>query len=213
MEILEESGIYSLTGAILSYLQELHEQHALVERHEGLAAIHTTKSKQLEVYRMFDRNAETAEALRRAAESLPSWKETPYWKKESNKWEKLVRDIDARMARHSELHPIVTRGITWNNRPILIHAYKFEPDPRMKLELILPTIPSLLPQLSLRTLADALHCHDYLVPSYIAKPLPPYEGHDTNFQTLSEYLSQTMPKELYASQCFPPPRVNAVRSA
>jgi hypothetical protein len=193
-------------------MQEVQEQRALIERHKDSAAIHTA-SKQLEVYRMFERKAETAQALRSAAERLPSWDQTPYWKQENSKWAKLSRETEARMAKHSKQHPILTRGIAWNNRPILIHAYKFEPDPRMKVELILPTIPSLLPELPLRTLAGALQCHDYLVPSYIAKPLPSYEGHDANFQTLSEYLSLNMPKELYASQCFPPPIVNVVRSA
>ena len=215
MELLttvSDGDLYSLSGALLSYLQEVQEQHALVERHEGYVAIHTA-SKQLEVYRMFERNAETAQALRTAAERLPSWDQTPFWKQENNRWEKLAHEIEARMARHSKQHPILTRGIAWNNRPVLIHAYKFEPDPRMKVELILPTIPSLLPELPLRTLAQALQCHEYLIPSYIAKPVPPYEGHDTNFDTLSQYLSRTMPQGLYASQCFPSPPLNVVSSA
>ncbi len=211
MQTAEQSidGLHSLAGAILSYLQEVQEQRAIVERHEGSAAIHTA-GKELQVYRMFDRSADTAQALRRATESLSPWDQTPYWKQEGNKWEKITRDIEARMAKHSEQHPILTRGVAWHSRPMLIHAYKFETDPKMKVELILPTIPSPLPQLPLRSLAEALQCHEYLIPSYCAKALPPYEGHDANFLTLSEYLSQNMPKELYACQCFPPPRLDDV---
>ncbi|MDD5055781.1 MAG: hypothetical protein PHZ00_05960 [Candidatus Peribacteraceae bacterium] len=203
MEVLANNGSASLTEAILSYLQEVQEQRALVARHEGSAAIHTASSKQLEVYRMFERNAETAQALRSAAEKLPSWENALYWKQEGGKWETIAREIEARMVKHSKLHPILSRGIVWNNRPMFVHAYKYEPDPRMKIELVLPSVPSPMPELPLRIIAEALQCHDYLVPEYTAKPLPPYEGHDANFLTLSEYLSQTMPTELYATQCFP----------
>ena len=205
-------GINSLTGGLLSYLQEIQGQQTLIKRHADTAAIHSA-SKQLEVYRMFASASGVAESLRKSAMALPSWNTNQYWKQEGNKWERLKNEIEARMERHSKQHAVFTKDIAWNDRVILIHAYKFEPDSRMKIELVVPALPSPLPELPSKIIADVLTCHEYLVPEYIAKPSPYYKGHDANFQSLSQYLSLTMPESLYASECFPPPRVNVVSSA
>ncbi len=208
----DTDGINSLTGGLLSYLQEIQGQQKVIKHHADTAAIHNA-SKQLEVYRMFASSSAVAESLRKSAKALPSWDTNQYWKKEGSKWEKLKSEIEARMERHTKQHAVFTKDIAWNDRVILIHAYKFEPDSRMKIELVVPALPSPLPELPSKIIADVLTCHEYLVPEYIAKPLPFYKSHDANFQSLTEYLSHNMPPELYASQCFPPPRVNVVSSA
>lgn len=200
-------GLISLTGALLSYFQEVQEHHAVITRHSDSVALHTASS-QMEVYRMFTSTSEVAESLRNTAKTLPSWNTSPYWMQEGKKWEKLKNQIEARMERHCKQRGVLTQGIAWHNRAILIHAYKFEPDTRMKIELVVPILPTPIPELPTKILADTLACHEYLVPEYIAKPLPYYQGHDANFQSLPEYLSQTMPSQLYASQCFPLPRIN-----
>src|SRR6185436_3493373 len=114
------------------------------------------------------------------------------------------REVDNRMKKHKQLLPLVTRGVTWQGRPILIHAYKFEVDPVMKLELVVPEVQMDVPELPLRILSEVLQCHEYLLPSFIAPPRPPYERHETKFETISEYLKRTMPADSLASQCLSP---------
>ena len=57
-----------------------------------------------------------------------------------------------------------------------------------------------MPELPLRTLASVLLCHEFLVPAFVAIPLPtPQEAASL---TVSAYLKRTMPPNLYASQCI-----------
>lgn len=108
------------------------------------------------------------------------------------------------MEKHNKQHPIITRGISWEGiLSVLIHAYKFEPDPVMKVELIVPTYENPVPELPLKVIAATLQCHEQLVPAYIAEALPMYNHHEAKFETLWEYLSRTMPKNLDATRCLP----------
>jgi hypothetical protein len=195
----QENGSQLLAEALHRYRQEIIEQSELCKRHTPSAAIHT-KGKELQLYRLFERDEAVATQLRRATDTLPSWKEALEWDSDGKKWEKLERDVTARMSKHQELLPIVTKGIAWEGRPMLVHAYKFEADPMMKVELVLPHVERELPVLPLRILAQALGCHEYLVPQELAQARPPYERHETDFITIPEYLSQTMPAALYATE-------------
>jgi hypothetical protein len=202
---LQQDGVQLLAEALGGYLQEVERYRAICQQHQHTAAIHM-KGKELQIYRLFDRSADATEQLRTASELLPPWEESVFWKYEGDAWKKLHRDVEARMKKHQKLMPILTKGIEFNNLPMLIHAYKFEPDPMMKVELIVPHSEAMDAELPLRILALALECHDYLLPAYVTHPLPPYTRHETKFATVWEYLSATMPPELFASQASTVPR-------
>jgi hypothetical protein len=196
---LSDESLSLFAEALDGYHQELADQVAICKKHSQTAAIHD-KGKELQLYRLFHRDAAVAEHLRNAAETLPSWQEALDWSNEGQKWEKIKQDVTGRMTKHNELLPLVTKGIAWEGRPVLIHAYKFEADPMVKVELVLPHVERELPTLPLRTIASALRCHEYLVPSELAEARPPYERHEAEFLSIPQYLSQTMPSSLYATQ-------------
>lgn len=188
-------------GALNLYLREVESQRALCEKHHATAAIHN-KGMELQIYRQFDRREETATSIRKFADLLPSWDTTLEWATEKNHLSRVQKSIERRMEKHSRQHPVYTRGVAWEHRPILIHAYKFEPDPILKLEIVLPGVKKHIEELPLHVICSALRCHEYLVPEFVAPAKPPYERHETHFLTLTEYLSKTMPKGLYATEAI-----------
>lgn len=200
-------GVEPVAEAIYIFVTEMKGYRATCLKHEGTAAIHNA-GKELQVYRMFKRDEAVARQLRLASEALPSWKESLYWGSDGDRWDKLQRDITARMKKHTKQHPIVTRGVSWEGVPILIHAYKFEPDPFMKVELVMPVHSMVVPQLALKTIASALACHEFLIPDCMTVALPPYQGHATDFLTIREYLSSAMPQSLYSVYYGLPERKN-----
>lgn len=204
MEAPDFYGIELATGLSL-YLAEISDQVALCEKHNPTTAIHTPKEnsgKDLEIYRQFKVSPEVAASIRRNGDLLPAWNEWSFWKSGEKELKKLECEVVARMKRHGKQHPVYTRGVLWDWRPILIHAYKFEPDPFLKLELIVPARPKKLKlpeELSLQVLSDVLRAHDYLVPPIVGEALPPYAGHEARFLTLSEFLDGTMPSDAAAT--------------
>ncbi len=206
MDVQDTSEINGLTmfaDAALAYLREIEVQRALCIKHNETAAIHD-RGQSLQIYRLFKRDEVTARQMRNATEKLQPWEDSPYWQANRKQWVDMEQQVVRRMEKHHKQHPIITRGIVWEGvMPILVHAYKFEPDPIMKMELIVPPFGNLVPQLPLQLIAASLQCHEYLVPNYIAEPLPPYDHHEAKFSTLLEYLSRTMPRGLYASECLP----------
>jgi hypothetical protein len=190
--------------ALYGFMREMREKRDLCLKHSSTTAVHD-KGNALQVYRLFESRSDTVTYLRMTAAALPSWEQSWCWGSEGESWSKTQRDIDARMNRHEKLQPILTRGISWNGRPILIHAYKFEPDPVMKLELVMTDHQSQDPDYALDTMVRALQCHERLVPRYITEAKPPYERHEAEFVTIQEHLSRTMPADLYDLCCFPPP--------
>lgn len=204
MEILEDNGLNSLTEAIHSYLHDTDAHAALCEKHNTTAAVHTRGSS-LQLYRLFKTDAVTAKQVHQASKELPDWSESIYWKKGgtlAGLWEKQRRDVESHTTERNGLFPILTHGIAWEGLPVLIHAYKYETEPTMKLELIMGQYESPVPELSLHIILSLLRCHEFIVPEYIANALPPYERHETKFKTIGEYLTETMPKELYTTQCL-----------
>ncbi|MBI3332218.1 hypothetical protein HYZ99_04680 [Candidatus Peregrinibacteria bacterium] len=201
----EDDGLHRIAGAVYGYLRELHEYRDTCMRHEKTAAIHDTESDALEVYRMFDRKRETAEQLHRSLKMLPNWQESPYWVENGQRWEELKSDIGSRVDRHTKQYHIALQGVVWENIPMLVHAYKFDGDPKMKIEIVIPAFNSPFPILPLRLVAEALRLHEFLIPEHIAKPCPPFAGHEARFLTVWEYLSTSMPRSLYASRCLPTP--------
>lgn len=199
------NGLSDFAIAFLDYLDDREKDRALVAKHAETTAIHT-KGKDLQLYRLFDATAEVADYIRIGAEKLPSWEQSIFANPDLPRWEKQMHQVNQRMAKHQKLLPIVTRGVTMGI-PILIHAYKFEPDPILKVELIAVPHRTPAPLLPLQTMAALLSCHEFLVPDGVAKALPPYTRHEAEFVMMWDYLSQTMPKGLYASQCLPSNRV------
>ncbi len=191
-----------LAGLLCRYLADIDGMQSICRKHEGTSAIHT-KGKELQVYRMYLSGSKLAEHLHEAAGKLPGWEESPFWSMSGGSWEKIRKEVEDHVERHSSQVHISSRGVLWEDTPVLIHAYKFDADKYLKIELILPEYASPLPVLPLRRIIQALHCHEFLVPEFIAKPKPPYAGHEADFLTLTDYLSRTMPPELYATRCFP----------
>jgi hypothetical protein len=198
---LATDALNSFAHAAHLYLSETEEYRAQCMKHAKTAAIHT-RGNELQVYRMFKRDEATARHMHEAAKSLPSWEESPHWKSQKDEWKRIATNVTKRMERHSEQHPIITKGIVINGVPMLIHAYKFEPDPTMKLELVLPEYPGSDAEMPLKRIATALEGHERLVPQFIASAIPPYSHHEARFLTLGEYLTDKMPSSLYATQCI-----------
>ncbi|MDD4628397.1 MAG: hypothetical protein PHE68_03330 [Candidatus Peribacteraceae bacterium] len=194
----------NIAFAFHAYLEEQEECRAICACHSQTAAIHD-RGKELQIYRLFNCDEITARHIRVTAEALPSWEYSIYWQKDGvshRLWKKMQNEVRQRMIKHDKIHEIITCGVEWEGRPVLIHAYKFEPDPVMKVELILAPYVSPVEELSLHIIASLLRCHTHLVPEYIAEALPPYKRHETRFLTVSDYLSKTMPRSLYAAQCL-----------
>lgn len=198
----EDGGAaHGLVSALGKYMQITQEQCNICSQFQKTAAVHT-KGKTLQVYRMFDRNAKIAENIRTVSSSINTWDSLSDWSSLGSEWNTLQKGIESRMERHTKQVPILTKGIAWEGRPILIHAYKFEPDPFMKLELLAPKKAVEEQELPLSIMASILRCHRVLVPDFLANARAPYERHETEFETISNYLSQTMPKGLYATECL-----------
>lgn len=190
-----------LAESIFAYLKEIEECRNLCVQHQKTVAIHT-RGKQLQIYRLFPADELTAKVLRKTVGDLPSWDELPFASSDLKTWDAIKKGVTNKMEKHSRQQPLVTQGIAWEGMPVLVHAYKFEPSPVMKLELVLPPANASLPILPLKQIASALRCHAHLVPDYVAAALAPYSYHETKFITLMEYLSQEMPEKLYATQCL-----------
>lgn len=197
----EDSSLACVAKTLNIYVREVEAQRALCEKHWRTVAIHN-KGNELQIYRQFERKEEIAASIRRFGDLLPGWEETLEWKSQSAYLSRIQKAVERRMEKHSKQHAVYTRGVAWEHRPILIHAYKFEPDPRMKLEIVLPNVQRHFDELPVHRVCSALRCHEYLIPDYIAASRPPYEGHDMEFLTLTEYLSKTMPKGLYATEAI-----------
>jgi len=174
----------------------------MCNKHNKTAAIHT-RGKTLQVFRIFKTDELTAKNIRHATEQLPSWEQSLFWESNQQTFQKTLKEIESRMARHGKQHAIITRGIEWNDVPLIVHAYKFEPDSVMKVELVFPPCKNCIPSLPLQAVTTMLECHEFIVPDFIASPLPPYSRHEMNFlTTIKEYLLQEMPKDLYATSCL-----------
>lgn len=198
-------GLELLRDALYGYFMEIESCRVICARHESEAAIHS-KGKTLQLYRLFKRDEVTAKQIINAVKELPGWEESIYYKKGGKLhrlWEKMYKEVEHRMVKHKKLRSIVTRGVEWEGLPILVHGYKYEPDPVMKVELLVAPYESPAPELPIQIMSSLLRCHEHIVPEYIASPLPPYERHEAAFEMISDYLSRTMPKDLYATQCLP----------
>lgn len=201
MGIQNPNSAPELSEGICAYLDVLIEDTKRCIDNNRTTAIHN-EGVTLQVYRQFKSSSEVASSIRRSGDLLPAWSEWSFWKSGEKELKKLEREVITRMERHGKQHSVYTRGVLWGWRPVLIHAYKFEPDPILKLELVIPRTPKnlILPkEQPLHVLSHVIALHDHLVPSFIASPEPFYKKHDANFLTLFEYLKEKTPSDTVAS--------------
>lgn len=179
-----------------SFIREIGAQRDLCTRNSDITAIHA-KGKELGVYRMYVREDKVIKQFREASLSLPPWDEALCFDWEGGQWNKVKAQIDRRVERHKEQFPVVSRGIAWKGNPIYIHGYKFEDEAFFKVELNMLGTRAKEPERALKTLAEALECHEFLIPDEVAEPKPPYTKHEAAFLTIDEYLSRNLPPDMY----------------
>jgi len=189
-------NLNALCRALHSFVVEIGTQRDLCIRNRDTTAIHA-KGKELGVYRMYERDEKPIKHLRDAAAALPPWKDALLADWEGAEWDRVKAQIDNRVERHTKLETIVSRGVAWKGHPVCIHAYKFEAEPRFKVELEMLGSIAKRPEQSLKILSEALECHDFLIPTVVALPKPPYEKHEAAFYTIDEYLSRNLPSDMY----------------
>lgn len=190
-----------LAHALCGYLHEIERCRSLCAKHESTTGIHLRGIEE-QVYKLYSVEQQTSQHLHQAVERLRSCDDNP-------NLQRLERQVQNRTKKHGKLLPIVTKSVLWEDRPLLIHAYKFDADPNMKVELITDSTDETGQELPLRRIASVLQCHEYLAPEFIAPPLAPYDRHEVAFTTLSAYLADKMPSDLYATQCFSASSVSA----
>lgn len=197
---IEPDGVELFADAISVHFEEIEEARAICKRHEATAAIHD-RGQALQIYRMYKRDDEAATCLRTSTDILPTWEKSALFCTNGKTWKKSEAELNNRMKKNPKLLRILTQGVLFEDMPILIHAYKFDDDTHMKIELI--PQPVMHSQLPINLVASVLRCHEFLVPEHVAKPLPPYSHHEARFSTIWEYLERTMPADLYTTECLP----------
>jgi hypothetical protein len=160
-------SLAGISSALSAYLLEVQRDHVLCRQNEKKSAVHE-KGKSLQIYRMYQAKAEIMDRVRFAAKSLRSWEKLPCWKHCGVRWDKSAAEVAARVEAHAYQNALLTQRVIWEQRPILIHAYKFEPDTHMKIELL--PMKCLVHELDnpLKEMASVLRCHDY--PRSLVRP-------------------------------------------
>jgi hypothetical protein len=192
-----------LTGAILGYMTEVDAYWQLCSQHERTTVASVTEHA-LRLAKRFPWSPAAVAYLRRAVGDLPSWDESPLWDPEDSGCIAL-QELQKTTGEGTAQSSIITRGIAWEGRHILVLASSDRDQPVMELHLVLARGLGELPDLPLRQAAICLMCHDALVPEAIASPLPAPAPCPPGLCTIRELLERAMPKNLYASKCFPPP--------
>jgi hypothetical protein len=194
-------GLLRIAEAIHLYLGEVQADAELCQRHEATIAVADT-GHALATHEAYACSGAVEARVQQAAAALPSWQESPWWRGEGARWEQMKRALRAK-ARDGPggRHPVIFRAAAWEGRPVLIQATALNARAALVLGLHFPHVPAALPELSLRTAARALRCHEQLAPGAVARPLVPFLN-GPKYLTIREYLRRTMPQNLYASQCF-----------
>lgn len=193
--------VRTFSDALYGYASEVHNQSTYCAQHDDTAAIHE-RGTSLQIYRLFKSDETVSEHLHLSAKLMEPWNKSQRWACEGRAWCKTEGEINTRLKKHTKQTPVLTKGIDWKGRPMLIHAYKFDADPQMKVEVVVPDKESNEPERALTTITRALECHEALVPECISTPRPPYERHESKFERISDYLRDKLPSEMYNLTCF-----------
>jgi hypothetical protein len=196
---VDNDGLPDALAAVRAYLAELDAYRSAVLRCEPWATVRDRKDG-LRVRQDVALADGAAESLRAAVRRLPGWDETVWWPSERKLWKSLLYRERAE-ARVASRRLAMLRGVSWNGRPVLASAWA-DGDSRLAVELILPPLPSDLPELPLRRVALALRCHEHLLPTSVTPPLTPPVPLAGGHLTVRGYLSRAMPKNTAASQCI-----------
>jgi hypothetical protein len=84
---------------------------------------------------------------------------------------------------------------------MLVHAFTRSAK-TLVVGLVLPRLGSALPELPLRAVAQALQCHEYLVPAAVASAIEAARPSGERGCGVRAYLMRAMPQSMLASQCF-----------
>lgn len=190
-------GLDRLADALLTYLNEVQNAADICRRHQALTVVHATR-RCLTTTQRFQATQKLYEHLKKAAVTLPPWEESPWSKMQLRRWEQLGRAVSTR----AEMCTLQLRGVAWEEHPVLIHAVTSRSPDVVDIVLRLPAVPADLPELPSFTLARALRCHEHLVPDVVARPLSIGMDGGSASLTVPDFLKRTMPRNLYASQCF-----------
>jgi hypothetical protein len=194
-EAAETDGIDELIRIWGAYIGELNTYRAVCLRHEGTAAVRGSRST-LRLRESFRSTEHILVRLRSRIDRMGGWEQSLYWPTEERKWKVLHRNaVSSQRGRPGRF--AVARGVEWEGRAVLIGT-RTEGE-AMVVELSVPAVPSPLPELPVRIVADALCCLEYLIPDTPAIPLPARRGDGS---TVVDYLQRVTPENLFASKLF-----------
>jgi hypothetical protein len=197
----DDDGLGRLTMALAGYIEEVNDYRDTCLRHEE-ATVVTSARKTLSLLRLFPLTDAAREHVRNAAERLPGWERSLFWAAEKKACMDLRRRTSILVASEAG-DVVVTRGISWAGRPVLVSATSTRDGRFLQVNLLIPEITEDLVELPLRRVAHGLGCHEYLLPESIARPVP-RSKHRPDSLPLRAYLTRAMPPSLYASQCLWP---------
>lgn len=190
----------ALGSAVLSYLEEIDGYQQVCLRHEPTTAVYASPLA-LRLVKSFPWTPAAAEYLRRAVEALPGWEETLLWKAWAEDCVALEKAFSDKNVSGGD---VATRGIAWEDKPVLVRARSRNDKPLLTVDLVLPSVRGVLPELPLRRAACCLLCHEHLLPEAIARPLPGSTADQSEACTLREFVLRATPHNLYAGKCFSP---------
>jgi hypothetical protein len=183
--------VADLATALAAYLASVERDSRLCLAQEQFAWVSGGEDVRISWTLPADRGVTAA--LRASVAGLPGWDESPFWHSGLRRLEGAPGPLPA---------PLVVRGVCWQGRPVLVEARRESRRGRLRVELLLPALLRDWPELPLRRLADGVRCYLRLVPDDLARAAPRGPGPSPGAETVTAYLTRTMPPDLYASQCF-----------
>lgn len=198
MPTADEDGLDELAGALRGYLDELDGYRAVCQRHAP--AVGVEKSGPALRLRASFAGQRSMEAVRAQVERLPCWRRSPYWPTEGRGWEER-RSHANRAALAAAAGSRTVRGVAWEGRGVIIDARVDHA--ALHLELTAPELPTPLPELPLRVVAQLLGCLERLTAGLEALPRPGGGGRSS---TVWEYLRRATPDDFPVGKLFSAPR-------
>ena len=196
-----ESGkdaLFLLTEAIMSYLEEVHACRTVCQRHESTTAV-CDMQKMLRFAKFLPWTAAAAASIAAAVKCLPGWEMSPFWTTEKADWLDMKRAVEQHQTGDRVDRLIVSRGVSWQGRPILVCVSSAQSRRFIAVELALPHRGGDLPELPLRAAAHTLLCYEYVRRGVAPRDLLHSAADVPGFLTLYKYLMRAVPQNLYAS--------------
>ena len=194
----EYDGLAALTTALTLYFTEVDDAYMVCVQHEGTTAVSETRGC-LCLTRLFLQTPQVIASVRKGSVNLPGWRASPFWGADGGHWKEIECEALRNHPQNGRL--AVTRGVSWNGRPVLIRMRPRSPGRFLALDLLLPPVSRDLPELPLRRVAAGLHCQAHLVPDKVAAAIP-LSSLRSPGERVRAYLTRATPPGLYASQCF-----------